>query len=63
MIGKSALGDLPYSKDRAMEPRQQVNMDLFSSAVQLVEGCNYAFVLVNYTAGNRWICLMILKSY
>ncbi len=49
MIGKSTLEDLPKLKNRATEPlaQRKVNMDLFSSSVQSIEGYNYAVVLVD----------------
>ncbi len=47
MIGKSTLEDLPKLKDRATESLYQVNMDIFSSSVQSMEGYNYAVVLVD----------------
>ena len=62
MIGKSTLEDLPKLKSRATEQLAQVNMDLFSSSVQLVEGYNYACVFVDYNTGYRWIYGMKLKS-
>ena len=56
MIGKSTLEDLPKLKNRATEPLAQVNMDLFSSSVQSIEGYNYAVVFVDdCNAGYRWI--------
>ncbi len=42
MIGKSTLEDLTKIKKSATEPLAQVNMDLFSSSVQSIEGNNYA---------------------
>ncbi len=62
MIGKSTLEDLPKLKDRAKEPLHQVNMDIFSSSVQSIEGHNYAVVLVD--CNTRYGCLsgMKLKS-
>ena len=62
MIGKSTLEDLPKLKDRATEPLHQVNMDIFSSSVQSIEGYNYAVVLVDCNSGYRWIYGMKLKS-
>ncbi len=62
MIGKSTLEDLPKLKDRAKEPLHQVNMDIFSSSVQSIEGHNYAVVLVDCNTGYRWLCGMKLKS-
>ena len=62
MIGKSTLEDLPKLKDRAKEPLHQVNMDIFSSSVQSIEGYNYAVVLVDCNTGYRWIYGMKLKS-
>ncbi len=62
MIGKSTLEDLPKLKDRATEPLHQVNMDIFSSSVQSIEGYNYAVVLVDCNSGYRWIHGMKLKS-
>ncbi len=46
MIGKSTLENLPKLKSRATEQPVQVNMDLFSSSVQSIEGYNYAVVLL-----------------
>jgi len=62
MIGKSTLEDLPKLKDRAKEPLHQVNMDIFSSSVQSIEGHNYAVVLVDCNTGYRWLYGMKLKS-
>ena len=62
MIGKSTLEDLPKLKDRAKEPLHQVNMDLFSSSVQSIEGYFYAVILVDCNSGYRWIYGMKLKS-
>ncbi len=53
MIGKSTLEDLPKLKDCAKEPLHQVNMDIFSSSVQSIEGQNYAVVLVDCNTGYR----------
>ena len=62
MIGKSTLEDLPKLKDRAKEPLHQVNMDIFSSSVQSIEGYFYAVILVDCNSGYRWIYGMKLKS-
>ena len=62
MIGKSTLEDLPKLKDRAKEPLRQVNMDLFSSSVQSIEGYFYAVILVDCNSRYRWIYGMKLKS-
>ncbi len=62
MIGKSTLQDLPKLKDRAKEPLHQVNMDIFSSSVQSIEGNNYAVVLVDCNTGYRWLYGLKLKS-
>ncbi len=64
MIGKSTLEDLPKLKDRAKEPLHQleVNMDIFSSSVQSIEGHNYAVVLVDCNTGYRCLYGMKLKS-
>ena len=63
MIGKSTLEDLPKLKDSTKEPLHQVNMDIFSSSVQSIEGYFYAVVLVDCNSGYRWIYCMKLKSY
>jgi hypothetical protein len=62
MIGKSTLGDFPKFKNRATELLVQVNMDIFSSSVQSIEGYNYAVVFVECNTGYRWIYGMKLKS-
>ncbi len=62
MIGKSTREDLPKLKDHAKEPLHQVNMDIFSSSVQSIEGHNYAVVLVDCNTGYRWLYSMKLKS-
>ena len=62
MIGKITLEDLPKLKDRATEPLHQVDMDIFSSSVQSIEGYNYAVVLIDFNSGYRWIYGMKLKS-
>ena len=62
MIGKSTLEDLPRLKDRAKEPLNPVNMDIFSSLVQSIEGYFYAVVLVDCNSGFQWIYCMKLKS-
>ncbi len=61
MIGESTLEDLPKSKNRATERFAQVNMDRFSSSVQLVVGYNYACVFVDCNTRYRWIYGMKLK--
>ena len=50
MIGKSTLEDLPKFKlkERATDPLHQVNMGIFSSSVQSIEGYNYAVILVDW---------------
>ena len=62
MIGKSTLEDLPNLKDCTKEPLHQVNMDIFSSSVQSIEGYFYAVVLVDCNSGYQWIYCMKLKS-
>jgi hypothetical protein len=62
MIGKSTLEDLPKLKNRTTKPFVQVNMNLFSSLVQSIEGCNYAVVFVDCNTGYRCIYGMKLKS-
>jgi hypothetical protein len=62
MIGKSTLEDLPKLKDHAKEPLHQVNMDIFLSSVQSIEGHNYTVVLVDCNTGYRWLYGMKLKS-
>ena len=62
MIGKSTLEDLPKLKDHAEKPLHQVNMVIFSSSVQSIEGYFYAVVLVDCNSGYRWIYGMKLKS-
>ena len=62
MIGKSTLEVLPKLKDREMEPLHHVNMDIFSSSVQSIEGYFYAVVLIDCNSGYRWIYCMKLKS-
>ncbi len=53
---------LPEFKDLAKESLHQVNIDIFSSSVQSIEGYNYAVVLVDCNAGYRLIYGMKLKS-
>ena len=59
---KSTLEDHTKLKDHTKEPLHQVNMDIFSSSVQSIEGYFYAVILVDCNSGYRWIYGMKLKS-
>ena len=62
MIVKCTLEDRTKLKDRSKEPLHQVNLDIFSSSVQSIEGYFYAVVLVDCNSGYPWIYGMKLKS-
>ena len=54
MIGKSQLNACPAPIDRADLPFKKVNIDLFSSSVTSIEGCNYGAVLTDDCSEYRY---------
>ncbi len=47
MIGKSQLNDKPESIKQAEKPLANVNFELISSSVTLIEGYNYCAVFTD----------------
>ncbi len=54
MIGKSQFNDKPETIKRAEKPLAQVNFDLISSSVTLIEGYNYCAVLTDDCSECWW---------
>ena len=56
MIEKSTLENYPGSKDKEQDPQPMalVHMDVYSSSVTSIEGCNYALIITYSCSEYRW---------
>jgi hypothetical protein len=54
MLGKRTLENYPGSMDPASQLLGRVHMDLYSSFITSIEGCNHAIIFTDSNSGKRW---------